>query len=318
MKNPQSSALQIESLAKTYDNNFKALKGIDLEVKEGDFFALLGPNGAGKSTTIGIICSLVRKSSGSVKIFGIDIDEDFSAAKQFVGVVPQEFNFNQFEKPIDILITQAGYYGIPVSVATERAHKYLKQLGLWEKHNVPSRSLSGGMKRRLMIARALIHEPKLLVLDEPTAGVDIELRRSMWSFLEDINRQGTTIILTTHYLEEAERLCRNIAIIDKGKIVKNTSVKNLIKQLNKETFILDLKGEINKINALDGYPLTMVDSSTLEVCIDKDQSLNQLFNHLSTEGIEIISMRNKANRLEELFIDMVEKNLTENGDTDNG
>lgn len=318
MKNPQSRALQIERLAKTYDNNFKALKGIDLEVKEGDFFALLGPNGAGKSTTIGIICSLVRKSSGRVKIFGIDIDEDFSAAKQFVGVVPQEFNFNQFEKPIDILITQAGYYGIPVPVATERAHKYLKQLGLWEKHNVPSRSLSGGMKRRLMIARALIHEPKLLVLDEPTAGVDIELRRSMWSFLEDINRQGTTIILTTHYLEEAERLCRNIAIIDKGKIVKNTSVKNLIKQLNKETFILDLKGEINNINTLDGYPLTMVDSSTLEVSIDKDQSLNQLFNHLSTEGIEIISMRNKANRLEELFIDMVEKNLTENEDADNG
>ena len=318
MKNPQSSALQIESLAKTYDNNFKALKGIDLEVKEGDFFALLGPNGAGKSTTIGIICSLVRKSSGRVKIFGIDIDEDFSAAKQFVGVVPQEFNFNQFEKPIDILITQAGYYGIPVPVATERAHKYLKQLGLWEKHNVPSRSLSGGMKRRLMIARALIHEPKLLVLDEPTAGVDIELRRSMWSFLEDINRQGTTIILTTHYLEEAERLCRNIAIIDKGKIVKNTSVKNLIKQLNKETFILDLKGEFNNINTLDGYPLTMVDSSTLEVSIDKDQSLNQLFNHLSNEGIEIISMRNKANRLEELFIDMVEKNLTENEDADNG
>ena len=318
LKNPQSSALQIESLAKTYDNNFKALKGIDLEVKEGDFFALLGPNGAGKSTTIGIICSLVRKSSGRVKIFGIDIDEDFSAAKQFVGVVPQEFNFNQFEKPIDILITQAGYYGIPVPVATERAHKYLKQLGLWEKHNVPSRSLSGGMKRRLMIARALIHEPKLLVLDEPTAGVDIELRRSMWSFLEDINRQGTTIILTTHYLEEAERLCRNIAIIDKGRIVKNTSIKNLIKQLNKETFILDLKGEFNNINTLDGYPLTMVDSSTLEVSIDKDQSLNQLFNHLSAEGIEIISMRNKANRLEELFIDMVEKNLTENGDTDNG
>jgi ABC-2 type transport system ATP-binding protein len=318
LKNPQSSALQIESLAKTYDNNFKALKGIDLEVKKGDFFALLGPNGAGKSTTIGIICSLVRKSSGRVKIFGIDIDEDFSAAKQFVGVVPQEFNFNQFEKPIDILITQAGYYGIPVPVATERAHKYLKQLGLWEKHNVPSRSLSGGMKRRLMIARALIHEPKLLVLDEPTAGVDIELRRSMWSFLDDINRQGTTIILTTHYLEEAERLCRNIAIIDKGRIVKNTSIKNLIKQLNKETFILDLKGEFNNINILDGYPLIMVDSSTLEVSIDKDQSLNQLFNHLSNEGIEIISMRNKANRLEELFIDMVEKNLTENEDADNG
>jgi ABC-2 type transport system ATP-binding protein len=318
LKNPQSSALQIESLAKTYDNNFKALKGIDLEVKEGDFFALLGPNGAGKSTTIGIICSLVRKSSGRVKIFGIDIDEDFSAAKQFVGVVPQEFNFNQFEKPIDILITQAGYYGIPVSVATERAHKYLKLLGLWEKHNVPSRSLSGGMKRRLMIARALIHEPKLLVLDEPTAGVDIELRRSMWSFLEDINRQGTTIILTTHYLEEAERLCRNIAIIDKGRIVKNTSIKNLIKQLNKETFILDLKGEIEDIKPIEGYPLNIVDSSTVEVSIDKNKSLNQLFNQLTLEGIEIVSMRNKANRLEELFIDMVEKNLTENEDADNG
>jgi ABC-2 type transport system ATP-binding protein len=318
LKNPQSSALQIENLAKTYDNNFKALKGIDLEVKEGDFFALLGPNGAGKSTTIGIICSLVRKSSGRVKIFGIDIDEDFSAAKQFVGVVPQEFNFNQFEKPIDILITQAGYYGIPVSVATERAHKYLKLLGLWEKHNVPSRSLSGGMKRRLMIARALIHEPKLLVLDEPTAGVDIELRRSMWGFLEDINRQGTTIILTTHYLEEAERLCRNIAIIDKGRIVKNTSIKNLIKQLNKETFILDLKGEIEDIKPIEGYPLNIVDSSTVEVSIDKNKSLNQLFNQLTLEGIEIVSMRNKANRLEELFIDMVEKNLTKNEDADNG
>ena len=318
MKNPQSSALQIENLAKTYDNNFKALKGIDLEVKEGDFFALLGPNGAGKSTTIGIICSLVRKSSGRVKIFGIDIDEDFSAAKQFVGVVPQEFNFNQFEKPIDILITQAGYYGIPVSVATERAHKYLKLLGLWEKHNVPSRSLSGGMKRRLMIARALIHEPKLLVLDEPTAGVDIELRRSMWGFLENINRQGTTIILTTHYLEEAERLCRNIAIIDKGRIVKNTSIKNLIKQLNKETFILDLKGEIEDIKPIEGYPLNIVDSSTVEVSIDKKKSLNQLFTQLTLEGIEIVSMRNKANRLEELFIDMVEKNLTENEDADNG
>jgi ABC-2 type transport system ATP-binding protein len=318
LKNPQSSALQIENLAKTYDNNFKALKGIDLEVKEGDFFALLGPNGAGKSTTIGIICSLVRKSSGRVKIFGIDIDEDFSAAKQFVGVVPQEFNFNQFEKPIDILITQAGYYGIPVSVATERAHKYLKLLGLWEKHNVPSRSLSGGMKRRLMIARALIHEPKLLVLDEPTAGVDIELRRSMWGFLEDINRQGTTIILTTHYLEEAERLCRNIAIIDKGRIVKNTSIKNLIKQINKDTFILDLKGEIEDIKPIEGYPLNIIDSSTVEVSIDKNKSLNQLFNQLTLEGIEIVSMRNKANRLEELFIDMVEKNLTENEDADNG
>ena len=309
MNNLSNSALSIKNLEKIYDNGFQALKGIDLEVAEGDFFALLGPNGAGKSTTIGVICSLVRKTNGSVNIFGIDIDDDFSAAKQYVGVVPQEFNFNQFEKPIDILVTQAGYYGIPAPLATERAIKYLKLLGLWEKHNVPSRSLSGGMKRRLMIARALIHEPKLLVLDEPTAGVDIELRRSMWGFLEDINRQGTTIILTTHYLEEAERLCRNIAIIDKGKIVKNTSVKNLIKQLNKETFVLDLNKEIKEIEPLDGYPLSLIDSTTIEVAVDKDKSLNQLFNHLTAMDIEIISMRNKANRLEELFIDMVEKNL---------
>jgi ABC-2 type transport system ATP-binding protein len=309
LNNLSNSALSIKNLEKIYDNGFQALKGIDLEVAEGDFFALLGPNGAGKSTTIGVICSLVRKTKGSVNIFGIDIDDDFSAAKQYVGVVPQEFNFNQFEKPIDILVTQAGYYGIPAPLATERAIKYLKLLGLWEKHNVPSRSLSGGMKRRLMIARALIHEPKLLVLDEPTAGVDIELRRSMWGFLEDINRQGTTIILTTHYLEEAERLCRNIAIIDKGKIVKNTSVKNLIKQLNKETFILDLNKEIKEVEPLDGYPLSLIDSTTIEVAVDKDKSLNQLFNHLTAMDIEIISMRNKANRLEELFIDMVEKNL---------
>jgi ABC-2 type transport system ATP-binding protein len=312
LKTSNQNALSIASLAKTYDNNFKALKGIDLEVSQGDFFALLGPNGAGKSTTIGVICSLVRKSSGSVKIFGVDIDEDFSAAKQYVGVVPQEFNFNQFEKPIDILITQAGYYGIPVPIATERAEKYLKQLGLWEKHNVPSRSLSGGMKRRLMIARALIHEPQLLVLDEPTAGVDIELRRSMWTFLEEINRKGTTIILTTHYLEEAERLCRNIAIIDKGNIIQNTSIKSLIKQLNKETFILDIKEEIKSCPLLDEYPITMVDSHTLEVAVDKNKSLNQLFSMLSEQKIEIVSMRNKANRLEELFIDMVEKNLDKN------
>ena len=316
MNNQLNTALSIRELKKTYDNGFKALKGIDLEVSQGDFFALLGPNGAGKSTTIGVICSLVRKTSGSLKIFGIDIDDDFSAAKQYVGVVPQEFNFNQFEKPIDILVTQAGYYGIPAPLATERAIKYLKLLGLWEKHNMPSRSLSGGMKRRLMIARALIHEPKLLVLDEPTAGVDIELRRSMWAFLEDINHQGTTIILTTHYLEEAERLCRNVAIIDKGKIVKNTSVKNLIKQLNKETFVLDLKQEIKEIEPIDGYPITLIDSTTIEVAIDKNQSLNQLFNHLTASGHEIISMRNKANRLEELFIDMVEKNLTVDEDSD--
>ena len=317
MKTSDQNALSIAALAKTYDNNFKALKGIDLEVSQGDFFALLGPNGAGKSTTIGVICSLVRKSSGTVKIFGIDIDQDFSAAKQYVGVVPQEFNFNQFEKPIDILVTQAGYYGIPASIATQRAKKYLKQLGLWEKHNMPSRSLSGGMKRRLMIARALIHEPQLLVLDEPTAGVDIELRRSMWSFLEEINRQGTTIILTTHYLEEAERLCRNIAIIDKGSIVQNTSIKKLIKQLNKETFILDIKEEIESISTINDYPITLVDSHTLEVAVDKNKSLNQLFSMLSEQGIEIVSMRNKANRLEELFIDMVEKNLVQDKGSNN-
>jgi len=310
LKNTHHIALSIEGLAKTYDNHFEALKGIDLEVSQGDFFALLGPNGAGKSTTIGVICSLIRKSSGKLKIFGVDIDEDFSAAKQYVGVVPQEFNFNQFEKPIDILITQAGYYGMPASIASVRAEKYLKQLGLWEKHNISSRSLSGGMKRRLMIARALIHEPKLLVLDEPTAGVDIELRRSMWSFLKDINQQGTTIILTTHYLEEAEHLCRNIAIIDQGEIIKNTSIKNLIKQLNKEIFILDIKQEITSTPSVDGYPLTLIDSNTLEASVDKDKSLNQLFKQLTQQGIEITSMRNKANRLEELFIDMVEKNLT--------
>ena len=311
MKSSNQNALSIASLAKTYDNNFKALKGIDLEVSQGDFFALLGPNGAGKSTTIGVICSLVRKSSGTVKIFGIDIDEDFSAAKQYVGVVPQEFNFNQFEKPIDILITQAGYYGIPVPIATERAEKYLKQLGLWEKHNVPSRSLSGGMKRRLMIARALIHEPQLLVLDEPTAGVDIELRRSMWEFLQEINKQGTTIILTTHYLEEAESLCRNIAIIDHGQIVKNTSIRELLKQLNKETFVLDIREALDSCPQVEGYPLSLVDEHSLEVVIDKSQSVNKLFTALTDKGIHVLSMRNKTNRLEELFFDLVEKNLQE-------
>jgi len=309
LKQFEHNALSIAALTKVYDNDFEALKGIDLQVAPGDFFALLGPNGAGKSTTIGIICSLVRKSSGSVKIFGIDIDQDFSAAKQFVGVVPQEFNFNQFEKPLDILITQAGYYGIPATVAAGRAEKYLKQLGLWDRRNMPSRNLSGGMKRRLMIARALIHEPKLLVLDEPTAGVDIELRRSMWAFLEQINRQGTTIILTTHYLEEAERLCRNVAIIDQGRIIQNTSIKKLIKQLNKEVFILDIKDKIEYCPEVSDYPLTMVDANTLEVSIEKDKSVNQLFKTLSEQGIEIVSMRNKANRLEELFFDLVEKNL---------
>jgi ABC-2 type transport system ATP-binding protein len=302
-------ALSITNLRKTYDNQFEALKGIDLDVATGDFFALLGPNGAGKSTTIGIICSLVRKTEGVVTIFGHDIDRDFSIAKQFVGVVPQEFNFNQFEKPIDILVAQAGYYGIKANIALERAEKYLKQLGLWERRNEISRTLSGGMKRRLMIARALIHEPQLLVLDEPTAGVDIELRRSMWEFLKEINDQGTTIILTTHYLEEAESLCRNIAIIDHGTIVKNTSMKALLKQLDRETFILDVREELAECPTLEGYPLTLVDGHSIEVDVTKGQSMNEIFIELSRQNIHVISMRNKANRLEELFFDMVEKNL---------
>ncbi|MBC8382114.1 MAG: ABC-2 type transport system ATP-binding protein [Porticoccaceae bacterium] len=302
-------ALSIKNLRKTYDNQFEALKGIDLDVATGDFFALLGPNGAGKSTTIGIICSLVRKTEGVVTIFGHDIDRDFSIAKQFVGVVPQEFNFNQFEKPIDILVAQAGYYGIKANIALERAEKYLKQLGLWERRNEISRTLSGGMKRRLMIARALIHEPQLLVLDEPTAGVDIELRRSMWEFLKEINDQGTTIILTTHYLEEAESLCRNIAIIDHGTIVKNTSMKALLKQLDRETFILDVREELTECPTLEGYPLTLADGHSIEVDVTKGQSMNEIFIELSRQNIHVISMRNKANRLEELFFDMVEKNL---------
>ena len=303
-------ALAISQLSKTYEGNFQALKGISLEVQPGDFFALLGPNGAGKSTTIGIICSLVLKTSGSVSIFGCDIDTDFSQAKQHVGVVPQEFNFNQFEKPVDILINQAGYFGIPREIAAERAEKYLRQLGLWDKSHVPSRTLSGGMKRRLMIARALIHEPKLLVLDEPTAGVDIELRRSMWEFLREINAQGTTIILTTHYLEEAESLCRNVAIIDHGEIIQNTSIRALLQQLNKELFVLDIREQLSECPSIQGYPITLVDDHTLEVEVEKSQSINELFDSLSSSGIHVLSMRNKTNRLEELFFDLVEKNLS--------
>ena len=313
MNQSTKSALQISQLTKVYEDGFVALKGIDLNVAEGDLFALLGPNGAGKSTTIGIICSLVRKTEGSVTIFGHDIDADFSGAKQYVGVVPQEFNFNQFEKPIDILINQAGYFGIPAKIAAERAEKYLVQLGLWDKAHMPSRTLSGGMKRRLMIARALMHKPKLLVLDEPTAGVDIELRRSMWEFLQEINKQGTTIILTTHYLEEAESLCRNVAIIDHGQIVQNTSIRELISQLNKETFILDTREELSSCPQVDGYPLKQVDTSTLEVEVEKSQSINELFAALTSQGLHVVSMRNKTNRLEELFFDLVAKNLQEKG-----
>ncbi|MCW8194163.1 ABC transporter ATP-binding protein [Proteobacteria bacterium 005FR1] len=308
-----SPALSIRNLSKVYGNKFEGLKGISLQVEPGDFFALLGPNGAGKSTTIGIICSLVRKTAGNVAIFGHDIDIDFSAAKSNLGVVPQEFNFNQFEKVLDIVVNQGGYYGMPMKLARERAEKYLRKLGLWEKRNDPSRSLSGGMKRRLMIARALVHEPRLLILDEPTAGVDIELRRSMWQFLQEINRAGTTIILTTHYLEEAESLCRNLAIIDNGRIVENTSIKSLLKQLSREIFILDTRETIGNELHVPGYRVHRLDDHSMEVEIEKGRSLNELFEHLSGQGIHITSMRNKANRLEELFVSLVENGRSENG-----
>jgi len=299
-------ALSIRGLTKSYDNGFQALKGIDLDVKQGDFFALLGPNGAGKSTTIGIICSLVRKTSGQVSVFGKDIDSHFSEAKKFIGIVPQEFNFNFFEKPVDILTTQAGYYGLPLGLAKERAEKYLRKLDLWDKRHIQSRMLSGGMKRRLMIARALVHEPRLLILDEPTAGVDIELRRSMWQFLRDINASGTTIILTTHYLEEAESLCRNIAIINHGEIIQNTSMKMLLKTLQKEVFIFDTRDDLHGLPDLGGLPGTLLDEHSFEVELEKGDSLNELFAHISKQGIEIVSMRNRANRLEELFVSLVE------------
>lgn len=299
-------ALEIENLSKVYDNDFEALKGISLRVEQGDFFALLGPNGAGKSTTIGIICSLVAKSAGKISVFGIDIDEDFPAAKRHIGIVPQEFNFNQFEKGLDIVINQAGYYGLAPGLARERAEKYLRELGLWEQRDIPARMLSGGMKRRLMIARSLVHEPQLLILDEPSAGVDIEMRRSMWDFLRRINAQGTTIILTTHYLEEAEALCRHIAIINHGKIVENTSMKELLRQLDREVFILDCLEELPEVITIDGFLIRRVDDHTLEVEVQKGQHLNQIFNALDVAGIHISSMRNRANRLEEMFVNLVE------------
>ena len=304
-----SSALSIRQLTKTYGNGFQALSGIDLDVAEGDFFALLGPNGAGKSTTIGILSTLVNKTSGTVNVFGHDLDRNPAALKRSIGVVPQEFNFNQFEKTFDIVVTQAGYYGIPAKIAKERAEKYLTQLGLWDKRDTPSRSLSGGMKRRLMIARALVHEPRLLILDEPTAGVDIELRRSMWTFLTELNEQGTTIILTTHYLEEAEQLCRNIGIIDHGTIVENTSMRQLLGQLHVETFVLDLKYPLSSTPHLIGYPSLLLDGNTLEVQVDKAVGITGLFTQLAAQNIEVVSLRNKTNRLEELFVSLVEKNL---------
>jgi ABC-2 type transport system ATP-binding protein len=300
-------ALEITDLKKTYDSDVVALKGINLAVKEGDFFALLGPNGAGKSSTIGIIASLVTKSAGKVKIFDIDTDENFPEAKRLLGVVSQEINFNNFEKVIDIVTTQAGFYGIPLKESLLKTEITLKRLGLWEKRNYQARTLSGGFKRRLMIAKALIHEPRLLILDEPTAGVDIELRREMWEFLKEINAQGTTIILTTHYLEEAEQLCKNIAIIDHGELVENTSMKDLLSRLDVQGFVLDIDQSLDQPPSIANFPITLEDSTTLNVVIKKDQSINDLFDQLSALGISVSSMRNESNRLEEMFIEMVKK-----------
>jgi len=300
-------ALEISGLKKTYDSGTVALKGIDLTVSEGDFFALLGPNGAGKSSTIGIIGSLVTKTEGKVKIFDIDIDENFPEAKRLLGVVSQEINFNNFEKVIDIVTTQAGFYGIPLNVAKEKTEVVLKRLGLWDKRDEQARNLSGGFKRRLMIAKALIHEPKLLILDEPTAGVDIELRREMWDFLREINEAGTTIILTTHYLEEAEQLCKNIAIIDHGDLVENTSMKNLLSRLDVQGFVLDVNDALEQAPVVPNFSIQLVDSATLNVAIKKDQSINELFGFLTEQGIQVNSMRNESNRLEEMFIEMVKK-----------
>lgn len=299
-------ALSIQGLNKTYRNGFVALRGIDLHVREGDFFALLGPNGAGKSTTIGILSTLVTKTSGTVEVFGHDLDSHPLQLKRCLGIVPQEFNFNQFELVLNILVVQAGYYGIKRKDALVRAEQLLRQLELWDKRHTQARLLSGGMKRRLMIARALMHQPRLLILDEPTAGVDIEMRRSMWEYLTRLNEQGTTIILTTHYLEEAEQLCRNIAIIDHGQIVENTSMRQLLAQLQVETLVLDLKQPVQTRLELDGYPSQQPDDCTLEVQVDKERGLTGLFSQLSGQGVEVVSLRNKSNRLEELFVSLVE------------
>ena len=300
-------ALEISNLKKVYSNEVEALKGIDLKVTEGDFFALLGPNGAGKSSTIGIIGSLVNKSAGTVKIFGVDIDENFPEAKRMLGVVAQEVNFGTFEKVLDIVVTQGGFYGIPHKDALKKAETVMKRLGLWDKRNDQARTLSGGYKRRLMIAKALIHEPKLLILDEPTAGVDIELRREMWEFLKEINASGTTIILTTHYLEEAEQLCKNIAIIDHGEIVEDTSMKDLLSRLDVQGFVLDLDKPITDAPEIEGFPMRLDDPTTLVAAVSKDNNINDLFMLLSEKSIQVNSMRNESNRLEELFIEMVKK-----------
>ncbi len=306
-------ALSLSQLTKTYRNGVQALKGIDLDVEQGDFFALLGPNGAGKTTAIGIISSLVTKTSGRASVFGHDLDTDLEAAKACLGLVPQEINFNMFEKVSTVILNQAGFYGIPRSIAKPRVERWLKVLQLWDKREAVSRTLSGGMKRRLMIARALIHEPRLLILDEPTAGVDIEVRRSMWDFLRELNEQGTTIILTTHYLEEAESLCRNIAIIDHGRIVENDRMSTVLRKLHSEVFVLNLREPMQQMPALPDYRLKSPDERTLEVEVNKEQNLNDVFAQLSALGIEVLSMRNKANRLEELFMRLVDSHDTANG-----
>jgi ABC-2 type transport system ATP-binding protein len=301
-------ALRIHDLCKTYAGGNQALRGVSLCVESGDFFALLGPNGAGKSTLIGIVSALVNSSAGSVEVFGVDAASRPSLAKTFIGVVPQEVNFNPWEPPLEVVVTQAGYYGIPRATALPRAEELLRLLKLWDHHGQPARQLSGGMKRRLMIARSLVHRPRLLILDEPTAGVDIEIRRSMWEFLRDLNAGGTTIILTTHYLEEAENLCRNIAIIDDGEIVESTSMRTLLARLQVETFVLDLGAEVAPDFRLPGHDTRRVDSHTLEVDVSKDRGINALFAALSERGIEVMSMRNKANRLEELFLRLIDEN----------
>jgi len=301
-------ALSITGLKKVYDNGHVALKGIDLEVAQGDFFALLGPNGAGKSTTLGIVSGLVNKTEGQVKLFGLDIEGDWYQAKRLLGVVPQEFNFNQFEKVQDIVITQAGYYGMPTKQAQIESDKYLKALDLWEKRDVPSRMLSGGMKRRLMIARALVHNPKLLILDEPTAGVDIELRHSMWEYLVKLNKEfGTTIILTTHYLEEAESLCHNIAIINNGEIVKNTSKRALLEELHKQTFVVELAQAYTQRPQLNGLDASWMDDQCIEVEVEKGTAINELFTVFNSMDIQVSGIRPKSNRLETLFVDAVRK-----------
>jgi len=300
------SALRVRQLTKTYRGGFQALKGVDLTVDEGDFFALLGPNGAGKSTLIGIVTSLVTKTAGRVEVFGNDLDRDPEAVKSCLGLVPQEFNFNLFLPVIEVLLNQAGYYGIPRREARRRAEKYLRQLDLWDRRDTEMRRLSGGLKRRLMIARALVHEPRLLILDEPTAGVDIEIRRSMWDYLRELNRAGTTIILTTHYLEEAESLCRNIAIINHGEVTERAELGDMLARLRTETFVLNLKGRIAELPQLGGFVFEHLDDGTLEVEVTRDHTINGLFEALSRNGIEVLSLRNKQNRLERLFLDMVD------------